>query len=587
MNPNKKPSELHEAILAFKPHYWRAFRFALIGALLILAPTAYMFEVYERVVNSRSHTTLVMLTVILVIAYIVMEVLDWARSETMREAGQLLDQRMAPRVFQAMYESNLRRMGPPSIQPMNDFRTVRDFLHHPVLGALMESPISLVFMLILFLASPVLGWAAVAGALVQVGLAWLNERSTNPPLTEANRSAIAAQQYADGSLRNAEVIEAMGMLHHIHRRWMEKQHAFLGLQAQASDKAGAFQAGSKFVQTTMGSLLLGLGGWLILENALPGGPGMMIVASVLGGRMLAPLVQMVSQWRAVVNVRDAWRRLEQLLTQIPERPEAMSLPAPRGVLSVEHVIAGAPGSNAPILRGIAFALQAGEVLAVVGPSASGKTTLARLLVGLWPTVSGKVRLDGADVFSWDKLELGPYLGYLPQGVELLEGTLAENIARFGEVDMDKVQAAARAVGLHEFILSLAQGYDSPVGRDGAMLSGGQRQRVALARALYDDPVFVVLDEPNSSLDEAGDAALAQAIAELKARGTTFVIMTHRTSVLAVADKMLVLRDGAQHAFGPRDEVLAALNQAAAQANQQAQGARPPAPSAAPTLAGAR
>ena len=588
MNPNKKPSELHEAILAFKPHYWRAFRFALIGALLILAPTAYMFEVYERVVNSRSHTTLVMLTVILVIAYIVMEVLDWARSETMREAGQLLDQRMAPRVFQAMYESNLRRMGPPSIQPMNDFRTVRDFLHHPVLGALMESPISLVFMLILFLASPVLGWAAVAGALVQVGLAWLNERSTNPPLTEANRSAIAAQQYADGSLRNAEVIEAMGMLHHIHRRWMEKQHAFLGLQAQASDKAGAFQAGSKFVQTTMGSLLLGLGGWLILENALPGGPGMMIVASVLGGRMLAPLVQMVSQWRAVVNVRDAWRRLEQLLTQIPERPEAMSLPAPRGVLSVEHVIAGAPGSNAPILRGIAFALQAGEVLAVVGPSASGKTTLARLLVGLWPTVSGKVRLDGADVFSWDKLELGPYLGYLPQGVELLEGTLAENIARFGEVDMDKVQAAARAVGLHEFILSLAQGYDSPVGRDGAMLSGGQRQRVALARALYDEPVFVVLDEPNSSLDEAGDAALAQAITQLKARGTTFVVMTHRTSVLAVADKMLVLRDGAQHAFGPRDEVLAALNQAAAQANQQAQGARPSAPpSAAPTLAGAR
>ena len=588
MNPNKKPSELHEALLVFKPHYWRAFRFALIGALLILAPTAYMFEVYERVVNSRSHTTLVMLTVILVIAYIVMEVLDWARSETMREAGQLLDQRMAPRVFQAMYESNLRRMGPPSIQPMNDFRTVRDFLHHPVLGALMESPISLVFMLILFLASPVLGWAAVAGALVQVGLAWLNERSTNPPLTEANRSAIAAQQYADGSLRNAEVIEAMGMLHHIHRRWMEKQHAFLGLQAQASDKAGAFQAGSKFVQTTMGSLLLGLGGWLILENALPGGPGMMIVASVLGGRMLAPLVQMVSQWRAVVNVRDAWRRLEQLLTQIPERPEAMSLPAPRGVLSVEHVIASAPGSNAPILRGIAFALQAGEVLAVVGPSASGKTTLARLLVGLWPTVSGKVRLDGADVFSWDKLELGPYMGYLPQGVELLEGTLAENIARFGEVDMDKVQAAARAVGLHEFILSLAQGYDSPVGRDGAMLSGGQRQRVALARALYDEPVFVVLDEPNSSLDEAGDAALAQAITQLKARGTTFVVMTHRTSVLAVADKMLVLREGSQQAFGPRDEVLAALNQAAAQANQQAQGARPSAPpSAAPTLAGAR
>lgn len=570
MTPNKKTSELHEAVLAFKSHYWRAFCFALIGALLVLAPTAYMFEVYDRVVNSRSYITLGMLILVVVLAYIVMEVLDWARSETMREAGQLLDRRMAPRVFQAMYQSNLRRLGPPSVQPMNDFRTVRDFLPNPVVGAMMESPVSLVFMLILFLAHPLLGWAAVAGAVVQVGLAWLNERSTNPPLTEANRSAIAAQQYADGSLRNAEVIEAMGMLHHIHRRWMEKQHEFLGKQAQASDKAGAFQASTKFVQTTMGSLLLGLGGWLILEDALAGGPGMMIVASVLGGRMLAPLVQMVSQWRAVVNVRDAWRRLDQLLTQVPDTAPAMALPAPRGQLSVENVIAGAPGSNTPILRGVAFALQPGEVLAVVGPSASGKTSLARLLVGLWPCISGKVRLDGADVFAWDKLELGPHLGYLPQGVELLEGTLAENIARFGEVDTVKVHAAASLVGLHDFILSLPQGYDSPVGRDGAILSGGQRQRVALARALYDEPVFVVLDEPNSSLDEAGDAALAQAIAQLKVRGTTFVIMTHRTSVLAVADKMLVLRDGVQHAFGPRDQVLAALNQAA-QAAQQPQG----------------
>ena len=242
----------------------------------------------------------------------------------------------------------------------------------------------------------------------------------------------------------------------------------------------------------------------------------------------------------------------------------MLLPPPKGRLAVENLVAAAPGSQAPILKGLAFGLQPGEVLAVVGPSASGKTTLARLLMGLWPAVSGKVRLDGADVFAWDKQELGPHLGYLPQGVELLEGTLAENIARFGEPSRVKGEAVARAVGLHEFIESLPQGYDSPVGREGAMLSGGQRQRVALARALYGDPVLVVLDEPNSSLDEAGDAALAQAIQALKARGTTFVVMTHRTSVLGVADKMLVLRDGAQQAFGPRDEVLAALNQAAQQ-----------------------
>ena len=568
MNPNKKPSELAEALLALKPYYWRAFGFALVASLLVLAPTLYMLEVYDRVVNSRSHVTLAMLTLLVVLAYVVMEVLEWVRSETLREAGVQFDRRMAPRVFQAIYESNLRRLGSPSIQPMNDFRTLRDFLHHPVLGALMESPVSLLFALILFMMSPVLGWSAVAGAVVQVTLAWFNERSTQPPLLAANRAAIAAQQYADGSLRNAEVIESMGMLHNIHGRWMLKQREFLNLQAQASDQAGAFQAASKFVQTTMASLLLGVGAWLILGNQLPGGGGAMIVGSVLGGRILAPLVQIVGQWRAVVNLRDAWSRLDQLLTQLPARPPAMSLPAPKGRLLVENLMAAAPGSHAAILKGVAFALQPGEVLAVIGPSAAGKTTLARLLVGLWPAASGKVRLDGVDIFAWDKQELGPHLGYLPQGVELLEGTLAENIARFGEPSPAKVEAAARAVGLHEFILSLPQGYDSPVGRDGAMLSGGQRQRVALARAFYGDPVFVVLDEPNSSLDEVGDAALAQAIAGLKQRGITFVVMTHRTSVLGVADKLLVLRDGAQQAFGPRDEVLAALNQAAQQAQQQ-------------------
>lgn len=571
MNPNQKPSELTEAVLALKPYFWRAFGFALIAALLVLAPTFYMLEVYDRVVNSRNHMTLAMLTLLVLFVYVVMEVLDWARAETMRQAGEELDRRLAPRVFQVIYESNLRRLGPPSIQPMNDFRTVRDFLPQQVLAAAMELPVALVFAFILFAVSPALGWAAVMGAVLQVALAWFNERSTSPPLLAANRAAIFAQQYADGSLRNAEVIESMGMLHNIHRRWMDKQRELLGLQATASDKAGAFQAASKFMQTTMASLLLGLSAWLILENAFPAGPGMMMVASVLGGRMLAPLVQVISQWRSVVNLRDAWGRLDQLFDRLPPRQPAMPLPPPKGRLAIENLVASAPGSQLPILKGLVFALQPGEVLAVVGPSASGKTTLARLLMGLWPAVSGKVRLDGADVFAWDKLELGPHLGYLPQGVELLEGSLAENIARFGEFNQAKVEAAARLVGLHDFILSLPQGYDSLVGRDGAMLSGGQRQRVALARALYDDPVFVVLDEPNSSLDDAGDAALAQAIRTLKARGTTFVVMTHRTSVLAVADKMLVLRDGSQQAFGPRDEVLAALNNAA----QQAQAATRP------------
>ena len=569
MKQNQQPSELREAIASLRPYFVRAGWFSLVCSLLVLAPSGYMLEVYDRVVNSRSHTTLVMLTLLVLGAYVVMEVLEWARSEVMRSASVELDRKLSTRIFNAIFEANLRRLPGGTQQPLNDFWLVRDFLFSPVLLALLESPISLVMMVLLFLISPVLGWSALAFALVQTLVAWLNERSTKPPLMQANRAAIEAQQYADNTLRNAEVIESMGMLRDTHRRWLLKQRDFLGLQALASERAGGFQAISKLLQNTLSSLLLGLGCWLLLHNELHGGGGMMIVASILGGRMLAPLVQVVSQWQSVVNARDAWARLEGLLAAVPARQPGMELPKPRGALQVEQLVAGAPGSPAPILRGVQFALAPGEVLAVVGPSAAGKTTLARLLVGLWPAQGGKVRLDGADIHTWNKAELGAHLGYLPQGVELFEGTLAENIARFAEVEPVKVEAAARAVGLHEFILSLPQGYDSPVGPEGARLSGGQRQRVGLARALYGDPVFVVLDEPNSSLDEEGDAALARAIQEGKARGTTFVVMTHRTSVLAVADKMLVLRDGLQQAFGPRDEVLAALQQAQQQAQQPA------------------
>jgi ATP-binding cassette subfamily C exporter for protease/lipase len=425
----------------------------------------------------------------------------------------------------------------------------------------MEAPVALVALALIFAINPLLGWSAVVGALVQVGITWMNERASRKPLVEANRAAIGAQQFADASLRNAHVMESMGMLDAVHGQWQKRQKEFLAFQAQASEGAGFWTAMSKLLQQVMSSLLLGLGAWLLLSNSLNGGASMMIIGSVLGGRVLAPLSQLVAQWNAVVNVRSAWARLEGLLAQVPPKPEAMALPAPKGYLTVEGLVAGAPGQQVPIVRGVQFGLAPGEVLAVVGPSASGKTTLARLLVGLWPAMSGKVRLDGADVHTWDKSELGPYLGYLPQGVELLEGSLAENIARFGDVDMAQVEAAARLVGLHELIMSMPQGYNSPIGRDGAMLSGGQRQRVGLARALYGKPVFVVLDEPNSSLDEAGDLALANAIAALKQLGTTFVVMTHRTSVLGVADKMLIMRDGAQQAFGPRDEVLAALQKA--------------------------
>ena len=562
MKPQTPPSELALAFGPLKPVLMRAAVFSMIISLFALSPTVYMLEVYDRVVNSRSGMTLTMLTIVVVLCYAIMEVLEKVRGAMLRAAGVQLDDKLSERVYSAMFQGFLRRQVSGGMQVLNDLKLVREFMFNPALLAVMEAPVALVALALIFAINPLLGWSALLGAFAQMGVAYMNERATRKPLNEANRSAAGAQQFAEASLRNAHVMESMGMLDAVHARWHKRQAEFLSHQAQASEGAGLWTAMSKLIQQLMGSVLLGLGAWLFLGNALNGGGSMMIIGSVLGGRVLAPLAQVVAQWNAVVNVRSAWARLEALLAQVPEKPESMSLPAPKGFLTVESLIAGAPGQQVPIVRGVQFAAQPGEVVAVIGPSASGKTTLAKLLVGLWPSISGKVRLDGADVQSWDKAELGPYLGYLPQGVELLDGTLAENIARFGDVDMAQVEAAARLVGLHELIMSMPQGYNSPIGRDGTMLSGGQRQRVGLARALYGKPVFVVLDEPNSSLDEAGDAALAGAIAALKQLGTTFVVMTHRSSILSVADKILLMREGAQQAFGPRDEVLAALQQKA-------------------------
>lgn len=561
--------ELRAALVQLRPFFTRAGWFSLFASVLVLAPSAYMLEVYSRVVDSRSYGTLFWLTVVVLGAYALMELLEWARAEVMRAAAQRFDALLSTRVFDAVFAAKLRNVPGGTAQPLQDFAKLRDFLFSPALLAIMEAPVAILMAVLLFLISPWLGWSAVVFGIAQTLVALWNERRTKQPLMQANQKAFQAQQYADGTLRNAEVIAAMGMLRATHQRWVQKQREFLNLQAQASESAGGFQALGKLLQTTLSSLLLGLACWLLLNNELHGGGGMMIVGSILGGRMLAPLLQVVAQWQAVIGVRESWHRLEALLAAVPKDPENMALPAPRGVLQVEQLMAGAPGSPGVIVRGVAFALQPGEVLAVVGPSASGKSTLARLLVGLWPAASGKVRLDGVDIFSWDKAELGPHVGYLPQGVELLEGTLAQNIARFGEVDMHKVRAAAQAVGVDALIESLPQGYETVVGPGGVRLSGGQRQRIGLARALYGAPTLIVLDEPNSNLDDEGDAALARAIAQASARGATVVVITHRTSVLGVAHKMLLIRDGVQQAFGPRDEVLAALQQAAVAPRQAA------------------
>ena len=553
---NKVKSPLRDALGALSPSLKQAFFFSLFVNVLVLAPSAYMLEVYDRVVNSRSHKTLLMLTLLVVGAYALLEALEWVRRQVMHDAGMELDKELGTRVFSAVFSARLLNLPVVGAQALRDLKVIREFLPSQALLAFVDAPLALLVLILIFSMNATLGWFAVAGAVVQFAIGVVNERRIREPLLAANRSAVGAHSYAEGVIRNAQVIESMGMIGDIHKRWMGRQQDFLIQQAVASDHAGTNSALSKLVQSLLSSLLLGMGCWLTLKGELHGSG--MIVASILGGRVLAPLVQIIGSWRQVESTMEAYKRLDGLLKEFAVTEKGMSLPAPKGFLSVEGVLAGAPRSSGPILRGISFKVAPGGSLAIVGPSASGKTTLARLLVGIWPAMQGKVRLDGNDIYQWDKEELGPYIGYLPQNVELFEGTIAENIARFGEPDALKVKEACRMVGLDAFIEQLPKAYETQIGDDGSFLSGGERQRVALARAVYGMPKFVVLDEPNASLDEAGDAALLNAVKLLRTHGTTVIVITHRLNILGAIEHMLVLVDGQVQRFGTCQEVLAAL-----------------------------
>ena len=552
----KVKSPLREALVSLFPFLKHTFYFSIVVNVLVLAPSAYMMEVYDRVVNSRSHSTLLMLTLLVVGIYVLLEALEWVRRQVMHDAGMQLDRSLREHVFSAIFTARVQNIPAAGAQALRDLKVIREFLPSQALLAVVDTPLALLVLILLFLMAPSLGWFAVAGALVQFGIGFFNERRIREPLLAANRSAAGAQSYADGVIRNAQVIESMGMLDHIHKRWMGRQQEFLVQQAEASDHAGTNSALSKLVQSLLSSLLLGMGCWLTLKGEIHGSG--MIVASILGGKVLAPLVQIIGNWRQVEGALESYNRLESMLRELPIPVKGMALPAPAGMLSVEGVIAGAPRSPVQILKGISFRLAPGGSLAIVGPSASGKTTLARLLMGIWPAMQGKVRLDGNDVYQWDKEELGKYIGYLPQNVELFEGTIAENVARFGEPDLEKVKEACRMVGLDGFIKSLPKGYETQIGDDGSFLSGGERQRVALARAVYDMPKFVVLDEPNASLDEAGDAALLNTIMLLRTKGATVIVITHRLNILGAIEHMLVLVDGQVQRFGTCKEVMEAL-----------------------------
>ncbi|MDP1980133.1 MAG: type I secretion system permease/ATPase [Undibacterium sp.] len=557
--------------MTFKSAFRTVGIFSAIINMLMLAPSLYMLQVYDRVLQSRNEITLLMLTLLMLGAYALMSALEYIRSFVLIRLGAKLDMQMNKRIYTAAFEQNLKRGGGNAGQALQDLTQIRQFLTGSGLFAFFDAPWFPIYLAVIFMFDTYLGLFALGAVIIMVVLAYANEVVSKKPLTEANTMAIVSSNLATNNLRNAEVIEAMGMLPNLMSRWFKLHGRFLQLQAEASEKSGVITAISKFVRVSVQSLVLGFGALLVIEGKMT--PGMMIAGSILLGKATGPIDQLIGVWKQWSTVKGAYGRLNELLANNPPREAGMDLPKPLGALSVEGVTAAAPGSTVVVLKALSMALQPGDVLGVIGPSGSGKSTLARLLVGVWPAAVGKVRLDGADIYQWNKDQLGPNIGYLPQDIELFGGTVAENIARFGEVDSEKVILAAKRAGVHEMILHFPQGYDTRLGDGGAGLSGGQKQRIGLARAMYDDPSLLVLDEPNSNLDDIGEQALVMAVNDLRQRGKTIVLITHRTTILGATTKLLLLRDGVAQAFGPRDQVLAALNQANQQQMQQMQQAQ--------------
>jgi ATP-binding cassette, subfamily C, bacterial exporter for protease/lipase len=537
--------------------------FSGASSLLLLVPSIYSMQIYDRVLSSRHGVTLLALTAIALGLYVLLAALDWARGELMVVAGLRLDERLR----QPVYDAALNRPGAGALAAnaaQADWTTVRQFLSGPALHALFDLPWLPVMALAATLLHPWLGVYVLCATLLLLGLTWLSEWRSAAPLARANVAGAMAQQAMAETARHAETVQALGMQAPLRERWTRHHLAMLGWQARASQAAETLGAGTRFARMGLQSLVFAIGAWLTLDGELSAGG--IFAVSLIVGRALAPVEQVLGLWRQVVQVRGAWDRLDRLLIEAGQAPQRMALPAPSGQVTVNQVSALAPGQagagGKPVLIGISCAAMPGEVVGVLGPSGSGKSTLGRLLIGLEAPAAGHVRLDGAEVTHWPRDALGPHLGYLPQSVDLMEGTVAENIARFGTVDAEQVVTAAQSAGVHDLVLKLPQGYDTPLGPNGTGLSGGQKQRVALARALYGKPRLLVLDEPNANLDADGEAALHTALLGCKARGATVFVITQRNGVLGLCDKLLVLQDGALLAFGPKQEVLARFNAAA-------------------------
>src|SRR5262245_11681661 len=563
--PTSEPSDLRRALAACRRSFLTTAFFSLFVNLLMLVPAIYMLAIYDRVLTSGSESTLLMLSLITVFLFFVLGGLEWIRTRVLVATSARLDEQLGERVFDAIFAQSLTSSGAvATAQPLNDLLQIRQFLTGPGLLAFFDAPWMPIYAGLMFLFHPYFGGIAVLSMLLLTGLAIWNEVATRTDLAEANRESIEATQFAQRNLRNAEVVEAMGMLPRLRARWQVKQLLVLGLQSQASTKGGLINALSRTYRLTIQSLALGLGAYLAIHREIT--PGLVISGSILLGRALSPLDQMIAGWRGFLGAREAYRRLDTLLRTIPEREARMELPPLRGQITLEGLVIAVPGRTEPILNGITMTIEPGTTVALIGPSAAGKSTLARAMLGLYPPARGRACLDGADVHNWDRIQLGQSIGYLPQDVELLDGTVAENIARFGAVEADRVVEAAQLAGIHDMVLTLPQAYDTPLIGGGVALSAGQQQRIGIARAIYGRPRVVMLDEPNANLDMAGDVALMATLEQLQRDGCTVVVVTHRTNVLQVVQKIAMIVGGKLVLYGPRDEVLAAIAQSQAQAS---------------------
>ncbi len=527
---------------------------AVTNVLMLTGPL-FMMQVYDRVLASRSVPTLVALSLLAIGLYLFLGVLELLRSRILTRVGQRIEEDLGDATFRAVMVLPLRMSRKEAVsQPIRDLEQIRQFMGGPGPVAICDMPWLPLYVGILFLFHPLLGWLAIAGAVVLIVLTITSEFLLRDPMRRIAQFSAARAEFLEAGRRNAEALQAMGMRGAYTARWREANSEYLAEQQRTGDATSSFSTTSKIFRLALQSAVLALGAWLAINGMAS--PGAMIAASILTARALAPIEQAIGQWRGFINARQARSRLYTVLEQFRDDVPRMALPKPATSFSVAGLTVVAPGANTPIIRDISFSVSGGQGVGIIGPSGSGKSSLARALVGIWPPAKGSVRLDGTELDQWDSEALGPSIGYLPQGVELFDGTIAENICRFSaDARPEQIIEAARLAGVHDLILSMPDGYDTRIGANGAILSAGQRQRVGLARALFGKPFLIVLDEPNASLDAEGETALTNAMLALREAGSIVIVIAHRPSALAAVDQVLVVAQGAMVTFGPRDEVL--------------------------------